>query len=331
MNLSTIRLTGLLLVINLVLLALTGCAQPNEQDQLANGSQATLKAVGLQAEDQIDVENARASQADPADLAEKPRIVSTTVAITQLLDLLEIDVVGVPTSVKVLPERYNDVLRVGNPMSPDMELVKSLKPTEVLSVTTLQYDLQTAFEDAGLNATFIDLTSMDSMNKAILDLGNRYDRKEQAELLVNKFEQKVDELKELTAKFNNPRVLILMGIPGSYLVATEHSYIGDLVKLAGGVNVVTGENAEYLASNTEYLYQSNPDVILRAAHGMPDEVIKMFDEEFKTNDIWRHFSAVKNGRVYDLEEELFGTTGSMLAIEAMDVLLPMLYEELAQK
>lgn len=31
----------------------------------------------------------------------------------------------------------------------------------------------------------------------------------------------------------HPKVLILMGIPGSYLVATDQSYIGDLVKIAG--------------------------------------------------------------------------------------------------
>ena len=48
-------------------------------------------------------------------------------------------------------------------------------------------------------------------------------------------------------------MLILLGVPGSYLVATEHSYIGDLVKQLGGKNIVQGEQVEYLASNTEYL------------------------------------------------------------------------------
>lgn len=114
-------------------------------------------------------------------------------------------------------------------------------------------------------------------------------------------------------------------MPGSYLVATEHSYIGDLVKLAGGINIVQGETVEYLASNTEYLQQANPDVILRAAHGMPDEVVKMFDQEFKKNDIWKHFDAVKNNRVYDLKEELFGTTGNLAAVEALNELVKMLY------
>lgn len=53
-------------------------------------------------------------------------------------------------------------------------------------------------------------------------------------------------------------MLILLGVPGSYLVATEHSYIGDLVKQLGGKNIVQGEQVEYLASNTEYLKKADP-------------------------------------------------------------------------
>lgn len=316
------------LVSLLLLLLLAGCGQNQENINAAQTSteQTLGDSVNEQAADEEQKEGSPAASQQV-----EPRLVPTTVAITQMLDALELDAVGVPTSVKVLPERYDDVTRVGNPMSPDMELVKSLMPTEVFSVTTLEYDLKPVFEGIGIDATFLDLTSVGAMNQAILDLGDKYDRNEQAATLVDTFEQKVAEISELTANYEKPTVLILMGIPGSYLVATESSYIGDLVRLANGVNIVQGENVEYLASNTEYLFQSNPDVILRAAHGMPEEVIKMFDEEFKTNDIWKHFNAVQNDRVYDLEEALFGTTGNLLAIEAIDALLPMLYPELAQK
>jgi len=317
---------GLLLLIVLLI----GCGEVTVEDQIVKTQQSTTEIDIEQVDTQVNSTGQSESDQVSPDQANDYRIVSTTVAITQILDVLELDVVGVPTSGKVLPERYDDVTRIGNPMSPDMELVKSLKPTEVLSVTTLQYDLQPVFEDMGITANFLNLTSVESMNKAIIDLGMRYDRNTQASELVNTFEQKVSDIEQLTDEYDKPKVLILMGIPGSYLVATEHSYIGDLVRLAGGVNIVEGETVEYLASNTEYLFQSNPDVILRASHGMPDEVIKMFDSEFQTNDIWKHFDAVKNNRVFDLEEVLFGTTGNFLAIEAIDTLLPMLYPELAK-
>ncbi|WP_336776092.1 heme ABC transporter substrate-binding protein IsdE [Paenibacillus sp. MMO-58] len=258
---------------------------------------------------------------------EEPRIVSTTVAVTQIMDALELDLVGIPTSVKTLPDRYEEVKEVGNPMSPDMELVKSLRPTEVLSVTTLKVDLEPTFEAAKINATFLDLTSLASMEEAIKSLGQKYDRTEQAAKIVIQIDERIAEISKTTEGKTKPTVLILLGVPGSYLVATEKSYIGNLALLAGGVNIASGAKVEYLASNTEYLQKANPDIILRAAHGMPDEVIKMFDEEFKKNDIWKHFNAVKNGRVYDLPEELFGTTANLAAAEALKSLVPMLYPE----
>ncbi|PGC67971.1 heme ABC transporter substrate-binding protein IsdE [Bacillus toyonensis] len=255
----------------------------------------------------------------------KERIVATTVAVTEIMDALEVDLVGVPTSSKTLPKRYKGLPEVGNPMSPDMEKVKSLKPSEVLSVTTLEYELKPVFDGVGMKANFLDLTSLKNMQNSISDLGKKYGREKQAEEVVTKLDKKVASIQKEVKGKKEPTVLTLLGVPGSYLVATEHSYIGDLVKQLGGKNIVQGERVEYLASNTEYLKKADPDIILRAAHGMPDEVVKMFDKEFKTNDIWKHFAAVKNNRVYDLEERLFGTTGNLAAIEALDELKKMMY------
>ncbi|OUA05549.1 heme ABC transporter substrate-binding protein IsdE [Bacillus thuringiensis] len=255
----------------------------------------------------------------------KERIVATTVAVTEIMDALEVDLVGVPTSSKTLPKRYKGLPEVGNPMSPDMEKVKSLKPSEVLSVTTLEYELKPIFDGVSMKAKFLDLTSLKNMQNSISDLGKKYGREKQAEEVVTKVDKKVASIRKEVKGKKEPTVLILLGVPGSYLVATEHSYIGDLVKQLGGKNIVQGEKVEYLASNTEYLKKADPDIILRAAHGMPEEVVKMFDKEFKTNDIWKHFAAVKNNRVYDLEERLFGTTGNLAAIEALDELKKMMY------
>ncbi|MBJ8046085.1 heme ABC transporter substrate-binding protein IsdE [Bacillus cereus group sp. N18] len=255
----------------------------------------------------------------------KERIVATTVAVTEIMDALEVDLVGVPTSSKTLPKRYKGLPEVGNPMSPDMEKVKSLKPSEVLSVTTLEYELKPVFDGVGMKVNFLDLTSLKNMQNSISDLGKKYGREKQVEEVVTKLDKKVASIQKEVKGKKEPTVLILLGVPGSYLVATEHSYIGDLVKQLGGKNIVQGERVEYLASNTEYLKKADPDIILRAAHGMPDEVVKMFNKEFKANDIWKHFAAVKNNRVYDLEERLFGTTGNLAAIEALDELKKMMY------
>lgn len=272
-------------------------------------------------------ENVNADKVKENNDPEDHRIISTTVAVAEIMDALELDLIGVPTTYKDLPERFNGLPEVGNAKSPDMELIMSLQPKEVMSVTTIQYDTEDFYKDADVNARYVNLESIDEMHEDILAIGKEYDREEQAEEIVQHFENKVTEMERKVADKEKPTVLILLGVPGSYLVGTDQSYIGDLVHKVGGVNVFSDEEVDFLASNTEHLQQTNPDIILRAAHGMPDEVVKMFDEEFKENDIWQHFDAVKNDRVYDLEETLFGTTGNLAAEEALDVLYDIFYRE----
>ncbi|MFJ7406763.1 MULTISPECIES: heme ABC transporter substrate-binding protein IsdE [unclassified Lysinibacillus] len=253
------------------------------------------------------------------------RIIPTTVAVAHILDALNLDVVAVPTTVYDLPKRYEGLPEVGSPMSPDMEIVKSLNPTEVFSVTTLEADLKKTFDEVGINASYVNLQSIDNMKAAILEIGKKYNRSDVATKLVSELEGKIAALRMQIESKESPKVLILLGIPGSYLVATENSYIGDLVRLAGGQNVMSGQEPEYLPSNTEFLQQSNPDIIIRLAHGLPDQVVEMFNEEFATNDIWKHFDAVKNGRVYDLEEPLFGTTATLAVPQALEELINIMY------
>jgi len=253
------------------------------------------------------------------------RIIPTTVAVTHILDALNLDVVAIPTTAYDLPKRYEGLPEVGSPMSPDMEIVKSLNPTEVFSVTTLEADLRKTFDEVGINASYVNLQSIDNMKAAILEIGNKYNRTDEATKLVAELEGKIAALRLKVESNESPKVLILLGIPGSYLVATENSYIGDLVRLAGGQNVMSGQEPEYLPSNTEFLQQSNPDIIIRLAHGLPDQVVEMFNEEFVTNDIWKHFDAVKNGRVYDLEEPLFGTTATLAVPQALEELINIMY------
>jgi len=124
----------------------------------------------------------------------------------------------------------------------------------------------------------------------------------------------------------HPKVLVLMGMPGSYVIATPNSYVGNLVDLAGGQNVYVGASEDFLTVNTEDMQTKDPDIILRCSHALPDQVKEMFAEEFETNDIWKHFRAVEDGRVYDLPYDLFGMSATFDYPEALELLQELLYE-----
>lgn len=268
-------------------------------------------------------------EAEPA-LETDGDIIATTVAIVEMMDELELDLVGVPTSYKDLPARYEGVTEIGMAMEPDMEVILSLKPTDVLTVTTLADYVQDSFAQADVPATYMNLDSVENMYEEIEALGEKYNREDHAAELVAEFEGKLTEIEAKIEGLESPKVLILLGVPGSYLVATENSYVGDLVRRAGGTNAIADTDLEYVSANTEVLQQTDADIILRMAHGMPDEVVEMFNKEFQENDIWNHFKAVQNDRVYDLEETRFGTTANLAAAEALEELVGFLYPELVE-
>ena len=255
-------------------------------------------------------------------------IAATSVAVMEICDRLDLELVGVPlTQLTDIPEKYADATVVGTPMAPDMEILSQLSPEWVLSPNSLQSDLQPKYEAAGLKYGFLNLRTVFGMFQSIEDLGVLFDREKEAQALVDEFNTYYEKYRDSHGDQDAPRVLVLMGLPGSYVVATENSYVGSLVELAGGVNVYAGTDQEFLNVNTEDMLQKDPDLILRTAHALPDSVMKMFAEEFKTNDIWKHFSAVKNNRVYDLDHSCFGMSANFNYPQALEVLDGIFYGE----
>ena len=258
----------------------------------------------------------------------EPRIIATSPSTAEICDRLELDLVGVcSSSISELPERYAEAEEVGTAMAPDMEIVASLDPDWILSPATLQADLQPKYEAIDTDWAFLNLRSVQGMYRSIQELGEIFGREEQAQAMVDEFTEFYEDYKDTNEGKEAPKVLILMGLPGSYIIATENSYVGSLVELAGGENVYAGTDQEFLTVNTEDMKTKEPDVILRAAHALPDQIVEMFNEEFATDDIWQHFDAVKNDRVYDLTYEYFGMSADFDYPEALEELQPMLYPE----
>lgn len=271
-------------------------------------------------------EAVEAAKEKVAALSDEPRIVATSPAVAQICDRLDLDLVGVcSTTVSTIPERYEGLTEVGTAMAPDMEIMASLAPDWILSPSSLQSDLQPKYEAINTDWAFLNLKSVFGMYQSIEELGEIFDRQEEAEEMVTEFEDFYAEYQGKNEGKESPDVLVLMGLPGSYIIATENSYVGSLVEMAGGNNVYAGSDEEFLTVNTEDMKTKEPDVILCAAHAMPEQVTEMFREDFATNDIWKHFKAVQEGKVYNLSYEYFGMSATFDYPEALEELQGYLY------
>ena len=318
---------GLLFMTVMSACFLTGCV-----DQHPEGTQTTVQPTEtldsmLQITDPIEKEAVEIAKAKVHSMGAEPRIIATSPAVAEICDRLELDLVGVCSSSSSIPERYEAITQVGAAMSPDMEIVSGLSPDWILSPSSLQSDLQPKYETIDTDWAFLNLRSVQGMYRSIQELGEIFDREEQAETQIKEFKDFYETYQKEQEGKTHPRVMILMGLPGSYIIATENSYVGSLVALAGGENVYEGSTEEFLTVNTEDMKNKEPDIILRTAHALPDQVMEMFNEDFATNDIWKHFSAVKNNRVYDLTYEYFGMSANFSYPDALQELQEILYPD----
>ena len=254
---------------------------------------------------------------------EKQVVVATSVAITEILDRLGVEVSGVPQTSYELPESAKGATEVGSPMNPDLEIIKSLNPTDVICVDTLGSDFEKQFEENNINADFYNLSNVDGLKETIAALGEKFNKQDKANEIL-------DEIKEVEDKVNSnkksdDKILVLFGAPGSVMVATDKSYIGNLVELAGGNNIFSNATSSFTQINLEEIIKLNPDKILVMTHAVPEAAKKSVEEEL-SKDLWKNVNAVKNNDITYLENGYFGMSANLQIVEAVEKLGDILYE-----
>ena len=239
-------------------------------------------------------------------VANNEKIVATSAAITEIFDKLNVNLAG-------------------SPMKPSVEKIASLNPTRVYAVSTLKDQYDQSFKEQGVKVTYLKLDSVADLEATLSSLGKQYYRQRQADYQIGLIKKAVKKAKA-RVHGRKPRVLILMGLPGAnYMILTNRSYLGDLVRIAGGENIYHSDSQIYLSPSNDSLATKNPDVILRLEHALPNVTLPQFKQEFKKNSVWKTMKAVKTGRVYDLQQPDFNASANMNVSQALNKLSNWLY------
>lgn len=253
------------------------------------------------------------------------RSVAGTIAVLDMLDYLGVDVVAVPNSNNPMNPKYENLPRIGMPMTPDMERLKAAKPDFFVTVNSLKASLEPQVKTAGIETVFLKTDTYSNYLEAMKYLGKVYKKEQKAGEYEASIKKKIESILNKHPN-KSPKVLILFGTVNSMSIATENSFTGSLVKILGGKNIWTDGKIKgsYAPINLELVKAENPDVILRLTHVNPAESAKMFKKEFE-NEFWSKLDAVKNGKVYDLDNKYFAVSGNIHITEALDMLESMLY------
>lgn len=260
--------------------------------------------------------------------AEAIKVVSATVSATNVLAELDAEVLGVPTTSQPLPAQYADLPEVGQAMSPDLEIVASLEPDLFVMDSNFQASVEESLSQYGLNTFFFETGSYSDFTNSIKQLGVEINREDEAKKLVSGIEASVTKALEKKGD-NSPTVAVIFGAGENFMLATDTSYLGDLVKTLGATNITSkleGDmSSAYVQFSLEQILAENPDYVLRFAHGNIEETAKMFDAAFDSNEAYQQLDAVKNGKVYDLDPTIFNVSANLEITTAIETLGEILY------
>lgn len=229
------------------------------------------------------------------------RVVSVGGAATEIVYALDAgdEVVGVDQS-SVFPLEARELPQVGYVRTISAEGVLALAPTQIIAGHEIgPKNAVSQIVSSGLPVLILDkIDNSEDLYKAIRQVAEVLDRQDEAEALVTQISEKFAQVQ---APQNAPKVVFMMKPPGSMRLsaAGKGTRADDLIRLAGGENIVTNFNG-YKTLSQEALMTLQPDVIIVASaetfenQGTAEEIIA----ELKTQPGWSALEAARTDNVY---------------------------------
>lgn len=239
------------------------------------------------------------------------RIISLAPATTEILFALGLDeeIVGV-SSFCNYPGKARAKEKVGSFSRPNIEKIIALKP-DMIFCTGLEQNIAVAQLRRLKFKVFVsDPVHKAELFESIRQIGILVGKPTQAETLINNMRSAIEEVENEISRipeYKKPKVFIELW-HDPLMTAGKGSYLDELLRLAGGVNIAGDTVRPYSYFSAEQVIKRNPDcIIITYMSGLNP----VSDIERRTG--WSGISAVKNKRVYnDINPDLLLRPGPRL-------------------
>jgi len=250
------------------------------------------------------------------------RIVSLAPALTEILFSLGLDdrIVGV-TDFCNYPAAALTKPRVGG-LNPNLEKIISLHPDLIVGVAGIYQNQSLArFEQFHLPSFSVDPASVEKIFRTILVLGKITGTEEAAAEEVRRLRKRLSAVQDTIHADSRPRVLYVVDEEPLISVG-KGSYLDDLIREAGGVNITGVLKKAYPVVSMEYVIRQNPEVIVLAMDA--DQVLT--DRQRQHWSRWSSLAAVRNGRIYKVRRDLLNRPGPRI-IDGIEELAALLHPD----
>jgi iron complex transport system substrate-binding protein len=239
------------------------------------------------------------------------RIVSSAPACTEILFAVGAGdaVVGVTELCNYPPEAATRA-KIGQfgPETISLETVLGLRPDLVFAAPGTQDPFIDALSRHHIPVVAVEARSFAEVYRAVELVGTATGHAERGKDLAAELNKRVDAVAARPIA-KRPRVFYLLDASGPLVTAGPKTFIGEMVRLAGGDNVFDDVTQLYPAVTDEELVRRDPEVVV-VPKGKGHEIDI---HSIMARPAWKTITAAKNRRVIELDQDAASRAGPRLA------------------
>ncbi|MBM4415839.1 MAG: ABC transporter substrate-binding protein [Chloroflexi bacterium] len=259
------------------------------------------------------------------------RIVATSPSAIEILyaaggkSVARTSTARVPAEVASLPD-------IGRAEQLSFEQIVAQRPDLVLADASLQAQVapQLTATLGNVPVVFVGATKYDDVAAALRLVGRITGTPAVAEAAAKKMDDAKAAAKQAAAGKTAPKALMIIGATNDPYAALPESFVGDLLGLAGGTNIAAGLPANapfpgYTKLAVERAASSAADIVLTVTLGRPGG--PTLADAVKGDAAYAVLPAVKQGRVHNLDVEVYLQSPSPRAADGLASLTKLLFPQ----
>ena len=259
--------------------------------------------------------------------SEPNRIISLAPNLTEILFALGLNknIVGVTRYCDYPPEALSKE-KIGGIVDINIEKIKFLYPDLVLAFRGNRLESILRLKQLKIRVFVLDSKKgIEGIFSLIRKIGAVTFKEKEAQKLIEKLKVKYEKLKRKLSSFNNyPKVFF--SLYGKELwTCGERSFLNKLILEAKAKNIACGIPKSWIKYNKEKLLYQNPEIIIILAKKEKD--FKKVKEWWKRDRILKKINAVRNNRIFYINEDLLSRQGPRL-VDGFSELVEILHPEI---
>ncbi|MEE0138965.1 ABC transporter substrate-binding protein [Fusobacterium ulcerans] len=184
----------------------------------------------------------------------------------------------------------------------NIESIFSLKADLIILSTFNKADREDFIQfmkEKGTDVIYIsDIKTVEDIYKCIMEIGEKTERKPEAEKVISKMEKEINEVREISKNIKNKKKVYfeISPFPSMYTFG-KNVFMNEMLEIAGVENIFNDKSGWFIPS-LEVIAARNPDIIFTSTYQVDDPVKEIIDR-----GNWNIIKAVREGKIYPISKE----------------------------